>query len=394
MQVRVSLPAKGRYPNGAPIAVHITAASRSLETSRACLSEQGFIDVAYLCPSTSRGPLSASCIADVISFATGNTRSLEGKSIQDYVGTVKALTGNAGIIGWSAGGNWAVLAMARHGKQFPGLRWFGSWESPILSPVDGGWGSIFEVNPFYDAATGKIDFERLRYSSEMPLWVWPASGVARQPDWPHGGLYLDGDANDLFNKNADYAFWVQLDVSPPLKAFYTPMVTREARDRKVFGDRWPHHIATLEEVENRAIDEDALRHIPTAVKSFPRLAILVFHSEKGHVTVAADHPHAIAHVNGWLDARAHWVRFNPDVHYIQSAMGKKPSREVQYSAGRKLDRGVVRDLVEAEAEEGGPTDKEGMIAVACELADRTNYDNWSPVLTQILLQKTPHTSIR
>jgi hypothetical protein len=324
-------------------------------------------------------------VADVVSFATGNIRSLEGKLIKDYGGTVKALTGNVGIIGWSAGGNFAVLAMARHGAQFPGLRWFGSWESPILSTVDGGWGSIFQANPFYDPATGRIEFERLRYSPEMPLWPWPPLRVAVQPDWPHGGLYLDGDANSTFNKNADYAFWVQVDVGPPVKAFYTAQVTREARDRKVFGDSWPPHIATFEEVENRAVDEDALRQIPAAVKNFPRLAIMVFHSEKGHMTVAADHPHALAHVNGWLDAHARWVRFNPDLHYVEWAMGKKPSRAVQYPAGRKLDRGAIRNLVEPEAEDGGPTDREGMIAVACELADRTKYSNWSRVLNRVLL---------
>ena len=382
VRVRVSPPTKGRYAQGAPIVVHLNA---PIEGSRACLSEQGFIDVGYVCP-RGRGPSNIACVADVLSFATGNIRTIEGKSIQDY-SAVKALTDNAGLIGWSAGGNQAVLAMAGHGSHFPGLRWYGSWESPILSPVDGGWGSIFEPNRFYDSATGRIDFERLRYSPEMPLWVWPPSGLTRQTDWPHGGLYLDGDSNSRFNRDADYAFWVQLDAGPPLKAFYTPLITREANTRKVFGERWPSHIATLDEVEKRASEEDALRHIPTVVKTFPRLAILVFHSQQGHVTVTADYPHAIAQVNGWLDAKARWVRFNPDVHYVEWAMGKKPSRAVQSPAGRRLDRGMIRDLVEPESTDGGPTDREGMIAVACELADRTNYNKWSPVLNRVLVQQ-------
>src|ERR1051325_1608491 len=47
--VRVSPPAKGRYFEGAPIAVHVNASTR-VDGSRACLSEEGFIDVAFLCP--------------------------------------------------------------------------------------------------------------------------------------------------------------------------------------------------------------------------------------------------------------------------------------------------------------------------------------------------------
>src|SRR5688572_28877375 len=41
--VRVSPPSRGRYPEGAPIAVHMIAARPSVSGSRACLSERGFI---------------------------------------------------------------------------------------------------------------------------------------------------------------------------------------------------------------------------------------------------------------------------------------------------------------------------------------------------------------
>ena len=47
--VRVSPPAKARYSEGAPIAVHVNASTR-VDGSRACLSDQGFIDVSFLCP--------------------------------------------------------------------------------------------------------------------------------------------------------------------------------------------------------------------------------------------------------------------------------------------------------------------------------------------------------
>jgi hypothetical protein len=162
--------------------------------------------------------------------------------------------------------------------------------------------------------------------------------------------------------------------------------------RKVFGEKWPAHIATLREVEERDSRDDALRHISAAVKKLPGLAVLLFEAQINHVGqgrtgVAVDHPHAIAQMNAWLDARAHWVRFNPDVHYVESTMGRKPSREVQSPAGRRLDRKTIRGLLEPKEDNGGPSDKQGMTAVACELADRAYRKNWAPVLTRILVQR-------
>src|ERR1043166_6906975 len=48
--VRVSPPTLARYSKGAPIAVHMFASRPSVSISLACLSEQGFIDVGFLCP--------------------------------------------------------------------------------------------------------------------------------------------------------------------------------------------------------------------------------------------------------------------------------------------------------------------------------------------------------
>jgi hypothetical protein len=177
----------------------------------------------------------------------------------------------------------------------------------------------------------------MRYSPGIPLWVWPPQGVRADPSWPRGGLYLDGDGDGTFSRDADYAFWLEyraLSVDGPLKAFYPPAITREARDRNVFGGAWPAHIATVEEVEQRAHVEDVMPRIADAVRKLPELAVIVFESERGHVTNSVDHPHAIAQVNAWLDASARWVRLNPDVHYVEAAMGKRPSREVQNPAGR------------------------------------------------------------
>ena len=349
LPVRISPPTKPRYPEGAPIAVQV-APEPALDEARVCLKENGFVDVGFQCPGGGARPVGGweesggrpgpeacmEALADVLAFATGRIMSLEKKSIGEYAGSTKVLTTNVGVIGWSAGGNLATLTMARHGEQFRDLAWYASWESPVLSTSDVGSGSVFQANRFYDPTTGRVDYRRLRYSSEMPLWVWPPQGLRSDPSWPRGGLYLDGDNNGTFDRDADYAFWLRyrsLSAGEPRKAFYPPAVTREARDRKVFGETWPAHIATVEEVERLANVEDVMRRIPDAVQRLSQLAVIVFESERGHVTNSADHPHAIAQVNAWLTAGARWVRLNPDCKLRRSgngqatiARGAKPRR--------------------------------------------------------------------
>jgi hypothetical protein len=380
------------------------AARPSVSGSRACLSEQGFVDVGFLCPggeyrdpsgtlwksggaSVTDQSQAQNCVeplADVLSFSTGKVRSTEDKSIQEYVTGVRAMTDNAGVVGWSFGGNLAVLAMAQHGNGFPDLKWYASWETPILGPVDDGRGSVFEPNPFYDSNADTIDFSRLRYSKEMPLWIWPIIGL--RPQQPRGGLYLDGDGNGRFNRDADFAFWVDVEPGPPLKVFYSPMVTRQALERRLFGDAWPSHIATVEELEMRARSTDALRHIPQVVERLPGLAVLVFESQEHHIAGfgGARHVNAVEQVNAWLAARARWVRFSPDVHYVTEMMGKAPARVTQYPAMKALDGRTIVALLEPESERGGPTDNQAMSAVASELADRTHFDNWAPTVSSVL----------
>jgi hypothetical protein len=393
--VQISPPTKARYPVGAPIVVHVNSGPAPLDQARLCLKDSGFVDVSVQCVGSdgrSREPeVCREVLADVLAFATGRRQSIDNKSIEAYVAPVKALTSNVGVVAWSAGGNLATRTMFEYGDRFRDLAWYASWESPMLSTVDGGWGGVFQANRFYDAATGTVDFARLRYDTSMPLWVWPPTGLRADASWPRGGLYLDGDGDGVFRRDADYAFWIEYaspNPNEPRKAFYTASVIREARDRKVFGEVWPAHVATVEEVDKREARFAVLPHLRDVVQRLPQLAVMVFESERGHVTDGAGHPHALAQVNTWLDAGARWVRLNPDFHYVEAAMGRPPSGAVQNPAGRKLDRRGIANLVEPEADAGGPTDVEGMTAAACELADRTQTKTWTPTLTKPLVQRT------
>ena len=104
------------------------------------------------------------------------------------------------------------------------------------------------------------------------------------------------------------------------------------------------------------------------------------------MTAAADHPHAVAQVNAWIDAGVRWVRLNPDAHYVADAMRRIPSRRVQNGAGLRLDRTMMSSRLVPEEHNGGPTDAQGMGAAVAELADRTRMNNWSAELSLVLVK--------
>ena len=402
--VRVSPPVRPRYPDGAPIAVHLNPpGTGGVEGSPACLSEAGFIDVAGLCPGLSSKAqpdgkawksggtasldyrMCSEASADVLAFATGRLHSTDMKSIQDYVAGMTALTGNAGVIGYSIGGNIAVDAIARFGGRFPDLKWYASWESPFAQAgftLDEG--SALKANRFYDPKTGEIDFTTLRYLSDAPVRYFPIAIVPAQARALKGALVLDGGP---LGPEALYPLLATFHPGPALKVYYSPRVTRAAKERAVFGAEWPAHIAGPEEAGQfqAAAERELVAGVSPAVRRLPDLTVCVYESVQHHVGDDAGHSWSVAQVNAFLDAGAHWVRLNPDAHYIEWAMGRKPSKIVQNPAGKRFTTASIRDAVEPEDRDGGPTDKAGMVAAAAELADRTRSGNWSPTLDRVLI---------
>ena len=117
----------------------------------------------------------------------------------------------------------------------------------MLGSPDTGTGSIFQRNPYYDPTTGRW----ISIACATALKCRSGYGRSRRSRVTRRGLvavFIDGDGNGTFNKDADYGFWVVYDspsAGQPRKAFYFPTIIREARDRKVFGFVWPSHIATF-----------------------------------------------------------------------------------------------------------------------------------------------------
>ncbi len=406
--VRIAPPARPRYPQGAPVVIHVPGGLGpggvgSLQTR---LGDFGFIDIAFLFPGGEsgppvegrplrsggtydfRGPASVRALADVILFATGRTRSVEGKTIQEYLGGMRALVDQVGVIGWSLGGTTIAAALGLHGKQMRGLKWYASHESPYGEGIiDGEFGARGQANPFYDPETGKLDLSALRYGKDLPVTLMgrPIEGAQHL----RGALYLDGNGNGTFEPGTDFLFSGILLPGPPAKVYYSPMLTRAAGEKKLFGAQWPAHIASLEEAVECWRIRDGVSQIANAVKNLPELAVIVFAGEEDHVQSTADHRHIRLQYDGFQAAGVRWIRLNPDAHYVEYVLGHKPPRAPQNPAGARFDARSIRRALEPEPPDGGPSDPEALTAAACELADRTIKGEWSPTLAGVLFSDAP-----
>jgi hypothetical protein len=67
-------------------------------------------------------------------------------------------------------------------------------------------------------------------------------------------------------------------------------------------------------------------------------------------------------------------------------MKKRPTRIVQFPAGHGLDRAMIASVLVPEAAKGGPSDAQGMVAAAAELADRTHRNIWAAELSAVLIK--------
>jgi hypothetical protein len=374
----------------------------SVESSRGRLTGFGFVEVLFLFPGGRSAPQSdgtvwesggvydyrgEDCVqafSDVLEFAQGRVRTVDGRTIQEVAGSVPVLENNVGVIGWSFGGNIVPAALAHDAQAAAGVRWYASWESPYGDGViNGEFGTrLTGPNPFYDPATGELDLTNLRYDPQLAQDMLPPP---RDP-MPEvtGSLYHDADNNGRYDEGVDVKqSGIPMPGSPP-NFYYSRVMTGLAAKRGLFGDDWPQHIANLEQVEEFLDIRDGETQVPQAVRNSPELAVIVWASEVDHVQRTADHRHIRVQYDAFLDAGGRWARLNPDASYLKWVMGETPSRVVQNPAGTRFDSGAIR-----QATEPSGIYEEGLAAAVCELADRTQQREWSPLLHEVLYPEAP-----
>jgi hypothetical protein len=244
---------------------------------------------------------------------------------------------------------------------------------------------LVRPNRFYTSERGlfTLDLSILRYGKDLPLTNW-SGGTPKGAEALHGSLYLDGNKNGEFEKDSDFLFSGIFRRGLAPNVFYSPELTRAARERKVFGSEWPAHIANVQQSEEFFQLQDGVHHIEQIRKKIPGLAVIVEGSVEDHVQTAPDHRHIRIQYEGFRNAGVRWIRLNPDSHYIERVLGRRPPRLIQNLAGKKFEPSAIVPALEPSPGEGGPTSAEAMAAAACELADRVRTKRWSPALSSVL----------
>ncbi len=430
--VILTLPRTPRWAEGAPVVVHIPGGwgQSGLEQRGADLSGFGFADLRFSFPggglpdfqsggaNDHRGEPSIRALRDLIRFATGRKADSNGKTIQDHAGKIKILVDHAGLAGWSNGGNPAGIVAALYGKDFPDLAFYASFESPLgegaCGAELGGFGT--GPNPAYDPDTGVLDLKKLAWDPELRIAApgggrggaggreggaggrtsgapaRPGGGDPGRASLPSGGLFFDLDGDGSFDEGSDFAGrpLAGTSESGEPRAGYSLRLLRGAEESGLFAEGRPSQIPSLAEAEVWWQFRDALPHLPRAVENCPKLAVIVYGSEKDHVQAALDHPHILAQVEGYRAAGATFVRLNPDRAYVQWVSGGGAETAVDNPAGQAWDHRSIRAAMEPE---DAASDAGYMAAALCELADRTHAKDWRPNLDAPLHPDAPRSDL-
>ena len=400
--VQIDVPRAARYADaGAPIAVYVTGGFRGegIGDKTGKLIEQGFIEVRFNFPGSGSGQLKAGgaydyrgksslqALRDVLRFVSGVSRDAAGRTIADVTRPIEPMTDNVGVIGWSYGGVTAICAAGKYGKRVPGLAWIVSWEAPVGDGMPtaeaGAVASSLRPgnpmrNPAYDPDTGRWDLASLAYDAAIRI---PVVDTSRSV---YGGLYFDLDGNGRRDAGADFVpYPLVFEIGGRLQAFYSERIMKAANDAGLIPAQGPAHLISLKATRSFWRPRNGERWIRRAARRNRGLMFLVVASEQDHVQTAPDHPHVLLQYDGFLATSARVVRVNPDRAYVEDVLGASANKAVDNPAFTRFDHQSIRDAVEP----GGSRTVFGKAlvpAAACELADRTQYDDLRPQLGAVL----------
>jgi len=241
LAVNIIFPKKPRYADGAPVAVIAPGGAGADGLGFSMHATQvGIAEVRMAFPGGGRkefssggiydyrGGASQLAFKDVCLFAAGKTVDTQGRHIQDLV-PIKLSQTNVGIVGWSNGGNIALVTMAKCPDDLSCISWIAFYESPVgamFFPPNLGGARDLLINRHYrqgSSATGNciVDYRKLRF--EPGVRRFP--GEARRKGEPElaGVLYFDENGNGRWEESTEFAFSYLTDVGLD-KQIYPPDV--------------------------------------------------------------------------------------------------------------------------------------------------------------------------
>jgi hypothetical protein len=423
--VNIVYPEKIRYPDGAPVAVIAPGGSEADGlTFTMHASQVGFVEVRMAFPGGGkskfhsggiydyRGTQSQLALRDVLLFAGGKIADTRGHYISDLV-PVKIEKTNVGLVGWSNGGNIAMITLGKYPEDLKSIvSWVAFYESPIgamFFPPNLGGAKDLLFNKHYrqgSAAAGAcvVDWKKL---------VWAASTIRNQgehkklgePEIP-GLLYFDENKNGNWDESVEFALTYALDVALE-KQIYQPEVLNALLIMKMFdrdiedkpdpsnetkrrepppkplkkGEKppppkpkkmkhiiaWPSTLATLQESEAYFAERDGSAYYGKIAAEYPFLMITILATYVDHLQRQPDHPHIAMQYNAWLAHKAHWVRMNPEASYLAMITGMNIENFTNNRPNAPIDASSIANYLE---QEGTTKDYVFMDAAIAELADR------------------------
>jgi hypothetical protein len=395
LAVNVIYPKKPRYTDGAPVVVVAPGGegASGLEFSTHA-AQSGFAEVRFAFPGGGkqgfassgiydyRGMLSQQALRDVLLFAGGKLKDTQGRTISKLVPMVLS-NKNVGLIGWSNGGNIAVITLAKYAQQLPFVNYLTFYESPLGSmfypPMLGGSQDLL-TNPHYrqgSAATGNclVDYRKLCFQADGQKKPGSHKKLG-QPEVP-GIVFFDENGNKQWDEELEFAFPYCCDIGLE-KQIYPPHVT-VALGRSGLFTKWPKTIASLAESEAYFNERDGSLFLQELAKEMPNLFICVVGTRLDHLQRQPDHPHIPLNYNSWLANKIKFVRLNPDPIYIGTAAGMNSRNFSDNKPGASVDADDVDALLEPE---GLVPDYLFIDAAVAELADRKRTGNLKPELTE------------
>ncbi len=399
--VQIDLPRAPRYGKiGAPVAIYVPGGFKAagIEDKTAKLVKEGFIEIRFNFQGSGtgarksggiydyRGPNSLMALRDVIRFALGLMNDKMGKNISELI-PFRPSVSNVGLIGWSYGGVTNICVAGVYGDQIKNLAWILNWESPVGDGMPTAEAGAIEsyirpINPrnnrAYNTATGTWDLTSLAYDDSITI------RVVDTKDEVTGGFYFDFNGNGNVDYDSDFIpYPLVFKLDGRYKAFYSERVRQEAVANSPSSAGPPPHIINLAETRSFWEKRNGEYWIEEAVQKIPQLKFLVISSEIDHVQTAPDHPHVLLQYEEFRQAGAKFVRLNPDRSYVEHIMKQPMPKAVDNAAFVSFNHQTIRNAVE-------PGDLKSVLgkalvpAAACELADRTRFNNVQPQLSKVL----------
>ena len=402
LAVNIIYPEKVRYKDGAPVVVVVPGGDSASGLNFSIHAPQvGFVEIRFAFPGggtkafksggdiDNRGSYSQTALKDVLLFASGAGKDYRDRTIADLI-PVKVNPQNLGLVGWSNGGNIALITLDKFADDLQCVGWAAFYECPIGSLFyPSCLGSVNDLLPnrHYrqgSAAAGRclIDFRKLAYDHEISRNAALHKKLG-EPILP-GVVYFDENGNKKWDEATEFAFNCALDTTLG-KQVYPPEVTTALERHKVFPSGWPSTIATSKESENYFQERDGASCIAPVCSKFPQLLVSIFGSHIDHLQRQPDHPHIVLQYNTWLENGVHWVRLNPEPIYISQIANMSVRNFVNNKPNDPIDASSIADHLEAE---GMLKDYVFVNASIAELADRKRSSNLASPLDAPIVSYT------